>query len=76
VSLDLLTELMAKAAGRCAYAEARHVDRRDEALAVRAGEVDEFAASTADGIGVRVRIGGGWGLRPRARSPWPAPKPR
>jgi TldD protein len=29
---------------------------------VRAGEVDEFAASTADGIGVRVRIGGGWGF--------------
>jgi TldD protein len=62
VSLDLLTELMGKAAGRCSYAEARHVDRRDEALAVRAGEVDEFAASSADGIGVRVRIGGGWGF--------------
>jgi TldD protein len=62
VILDLLTELMAKAAGRCSYAEARHVDRRDEALAVRAGEVDEFAASSADGIGVRVRIGGGWGF--------------
>jgi TldD protein len=62
VSLDLLTELMAKAEGRCSYAEARHVDRRDEALAVRAGEVDEFAASSADGIGVRVRVGGAWGF--------------
>ena len=60
--LDLLTELMAKAAGGCAYAEARHVERRDEALAVRAGEVDEFAASAADGIGVRVRMGGAWGF--------------
>jgi TldD protein len=62
VTLELLTDLMAKAEGRCAYAEARHVDRRDEALAVRAGEVDEFAASAADGIGVRVRVGGGWGF--------------
>src|SRR5215218_7664024 len=53
---------MGKAAGRCAYAEARHVERRDEALAVRAGEVDEFAASAADGIGVRVRVGGAWGF--------------
>ncbi|HEX2102023.1 MAG TPA: TldD/PmbA family protein [Solirubrobacteraceae bacterium] len=62
MTLDVLTELMSRAEGRCSYAEARHVDRRDEALAVRAGEVDEFAASAADGIGVRVRVGGGWGF--------------
>jgi TldD protein len=62
VSLDLLRDLMATAEGRCSYAEARHVDRVEEALAVRAGEVDEFAASAADGIGVRVRVGGGWGF--------------
>jgi hypothetical protein len=35
--LDLLTELIAKAKGRCADAEARHIEHRDEALAVRAG---------------------------------------
>jgi TldD protein len=62
VTLELLTGLMAKAQGRCAYAEARHVDLRQEALSVRAGEVDEFAASSASGIGVRVRVGGGWGF--------------
>jgi TldD protein len=62
VSLDLLTELMATAEGRCAYAEARHVERREEALAVRAGEVDDIDAASADGIGVRVRVGGGWGF--------------
>jgi TldD protein len=62
VSLDLVTGLMAKAEGRCAYAEARFVERREEALAVRAGQVDEFAASESDGIGVRVRVGGGWGF--------------
>jgi TldD protein len=62
VILDLLTDLMATADGRCAYAEARHVEHREEALAVRAGAVDDFAASTAEGIGVRVRVGGGWGF--------------
>jgi TldD protein len=62
VSLDLLTDLMGKAEGRCAYAEARHVERRDEALTVRSGQVDDFAAGESDGIGVRVRVGGGWGF--------------
>jgi TldD protein len=62
VTLDLLTDLMAKAEGRCAYAEARHVESRDEALSVRAGEVDDFATSESTGIGVRVRVGGGWGF--------------
>ena len=36
MTLDLLTDLMGKAEGRCAYAEARHVEWRDEALSVRA----------------------------------------
>jgi TldD protein len=62
VSLDLVTDLMGKAEGRCAYAEARHVESRDEALSVRAGQVDDFAAGESDGIGVRVRVGGGWGF--------------
>jgi TldD protein len=62
VSLDLVTDLMAKAQGRCAYAEARFVERRDEALSVRAGQVDDFVTSVSDGLGVRVRVGGGWGF--------------
>jgi TldD protein len=61
-SLDLVTDLVAKAQGRCAYSEARHVDHREEALAVRGGEVDDFAAVASEGIGVRVRVGGGWGF--------------
>jgi TldD protein len=62
VILDLLTGLMDTAQRRCAYAEARHVDRRDEALSVRAGRVDDIVASASEGIGVRVRVGGGWGF--------------
>jgi TldD protein len=62
VTLDLLTELMGAAQGRCAYAEARFVARREEALSIRGGQVDEFASSESDGIGVRVRVGGGWGF--------------
>jgi TldD protein len=62
VTLDLLTDLMGKAEGRCAYAEARHVERREETLAVRSGQVDDFATGASEGIGVRVRVGGGWGF--------------
>lgn len=62
MSLDLVTELMATAEGRCAYAEARVVERREEALSVRSGQVDDFEASESRGIGVRVRVGGGWGF--------------
>src|SRR4051794_16296391 len=62
VSLDLVTQLMATAEGRCTYAEARFVEHREEALSVRAGEMDDFASSESDGIGVRVRVGGGWGF--------------
>jgi TldD protein len=60
--LDLLTDLVAKADGRCAYAEARHVATDTEDLAVRNGQVDDISSSTAEGIGVRVRVGGGWGF--------------
>ncbi len=60
--LDLLTDLMDSAHGRCAYAEARHVDARDEALAVLGGRIDAVDSSTSEGIGVRVRVGGGWGF--------------
>jgi TldD protein len=60
--LDLLTELMDSARGRCAYAEARHIDARSEAISVLAGRVDSIDSSASEGIGVRVRIGGGWGF--------------
>ena len=60
--LDLLTDLMAVAEGRCTYAEARHVDTRAEVLAVRGGRVDTIDATTSEGIGVRVRVGGAWGF--------------
>jgi TldD protein len=60
--LDLLTELMDAAQGRCAYAEARHIEARSEAIAVLSGHVDAIDSSASEGIGVRVRVGGGWGF--------------
>src|SRR6266536_807436 len=60
--LDLLTDLMAVAQGRCAYAEARHIAGRSEALAVLSGHVDAIDSSASEGLGVRVRVGGGWGF--------------
>jgi TldD protein len=60
--LDLLTELMAAAEGRCTYAEARHVDERSEEMSVLAGRIDALDSSDSQGIGVRVRVGGGWGF--------------
>jgi TldD protein len=60
--LDLLTDLMATAEGRCAYAEARHVEESSEAMEVLSGRIDTLDRSDSDGIGVRVRVGGGWGF--------------
>ncbi|MGZ4280265.1 MAG: PmbA/TldA family metallopeptidase, partial [Solirubrobacteraceae bacterium] len=60
--LELLTDLMHDAVGRCAYAEARHVDTRSEAIAVLNGRVDAIDSSGSEGIGVRVQVGGGWGF--------------
>jgi TldD protein len=61
--LDLLTELVGAAEGRCAYAEARHVARRTESIAVLRGQIDAFDSADAEGIGVRVRgERGGWGF--------------
>jgi TldD protein len=62
VSLDLLVELMAAAAGHGLVAEARHVVREHEDLAVRNGRVERAARTTSEGIGVRVRAGGAWGF--------------
>ncbi|WP_205699017.1 TldD/PmbA family protein [Conexibacter sp. SYSU D00693] len=60
--LDLLTELVATAEGRCAYAEARFVHTREEGLAVRNGLVDDVEAQETAGVGIRVRVGGSWGF--------------
>src|SRR4051794_41941906 len=60
--LDLLTDVVGLADGRCSYAEARHVAERREDLEVRNGAVDEAASETVEGIGVRVRVGGAWGF--------------
>src|SRR3954447_1562543 len=60
--LDLLTDVVGLAEGRCSYAEARHVAERREDLEVRAGAVDEATGETVEGIGVRVRVGGAWGF--------------
>lgn len=62
MTVDHLVDLMAMAEGRCAYAEARHVARVDEDLAVRNGRVERAAHDRSDGIGVRVRLGGAWGF--------------
>jgi TldD protein len=61
-ALELLTDLMATAEGRCAYAEARHVEQRSEAMAVLTGRIDALGSSDSEGIGVRVHVGGGWGF--------------
>jgi TldD protein len=53
---------MSAATGRCAYAEARHVVRVDEDLAVRNGAVERADRDASEGIGVRVRVGGAWGF--------------
>jgi len=60
--LDLLTDLMAAAEGRCTYADARWVATDGEDLAVVGGRIDDVAATGSEGIGVRARIGGGWGF--------------
>jgi TldD protein len=60
--LDLLVDLVDRASGRCAYAEARHVSTDDEHLLVRNGQVERVDSESGEGIGVRVRVGGSWGF--------------
>ncbi|HEY4096447.1 MAG TPA: TldD/PmbA family protein [Baekduia sp.] len=60
--LDLLRETVERAAGHCAYAEARHVHTRLESLAVHDELVDAVDADESEGIGVRVLVGGAWGF--------------
>jgi TldD protein len=61
-ALDMCTDLVGLAEGRCAYAEARYVELDDERLAVEGGRIDEADRTTSEGLGVRVRVGGGWGF--------------
>src|SRR5829696_2048350 len=60
--LDLLVDLVDRASGRCAYAEARHVSTDDEHLLVRNGQIERVDSESGEGVGVRVRIGGAWGF--------------
>jgi TldD protein len=60
--LDLLRETVDRAAGRCAYAEARHVHTREESLAVHDELVDAVDADESEGLGIRVLVGGAWGF--------------
>jgi TldD protein len=60
--LDLLQATVDAAAGRCAYAEARHVHTVEEHVAVHDELVDEADAAESEGIGVRVLVGGAWGF--------------
>ena len=66
--LDLLVDLVDRAQGHCAYAEARHVSTDDEHLLVRNGQVERVDSLSGEGIGVRVRVGGAWGFAASARA--------
>lgn len=66
--LDVLVETMARAEGRCDYADARRVVRAGERIHTRNGEVETVDVGESDGIGVRVRAGGAWGFA-SAREP-------
>jgi TldD protein len=60
--LDLLRQTVDRAAGHCAYAEARHVHHRQEALAVHDELVDGVDSEESEGVGIRVLVGGAWGF--------------
>ena len=60
--LDILQATVDAAAGRCAYAEVRHVHTREEHLAIHDELVDAVDAAESEGIGVRVLVGGAWGF--------------
>jgi TldD protein len=60
--LDLLRETVDRAAGHCAYAEARHVHTRQEALAIHDELVDAVDTDESEGLGIRVLVGGAWGF--------------
>ena len=59
---ELLLDLIDLPAGRATYVDARHVRLREEAVAVRNGELAALDTSEEEGIGVRVRSRGRWGF--------------
>lgn len=60
---DVLTELVQLAASRGAtYADARHVERENEIVSMRDGEVESVSRSSDRGIGFRVIDHGAWGF--------------
>jgi TldD protein len=59
---DLLRDLMDSADGHADYADVRHVRLREEAIAMRNGELDELDSRDEEGFGVRVQLGGSWGF--------------
>src|SRR3954452_14435811 len=69
--LETLVQTVDRASGRCEYADARRVVRRDERLTTRNGGVETVSVGESDGIGVRVRGGGAWGFA-SPREPAPA----
>ena len=60
--IDDLVELAGAAAGRCSYAEARHVLHVEQRAGVRNGRVEAASNQESEGIGIRVRVGGAWGF--------------
>lgn len=60
---DVLVDLVQLAASRGAsYADARHVERENEVVSMRDGDVESVSRSSDRGIGFRVIDGGAWGF--------------
>jgi TldD protein len=60
---DVLSELVHVASARGAsYADARHVERENEVVSVRDGDVESVGRSRDRGIGLRVIHNGAWGF--------------
>src|SRR4051812_33757965 len=60
--LASLVDVMDAATGRCAYAEARWVERSSESIAVVDGAIEAVETDDEAGVGIRVRVGSGWGF--------------
>ncbi|MEJ7789626.1 MAG: TldD/PmbA family protein [Thermoleophilaceae bacterium] len=60
--LAALEELIDSASRHAAYADARHVRTRREAVTLRNGALGSVNNHEEEGFGVRVRVGGAWGF--------------
>ena len=65
---DLLRNLMDTASRHVDYADVRHVQLRQETVAMRNGELDELDTHQEEGFGARVQVGGGWAFAAAAGS--------